>query len=131
MFSPLPSQLVLAHSLLPGHTENNMNATTATTYKIKWHPMTAYLFEPSAHSAVRNAHQARIDGDQHHPFVDSDNGHAVEDCDKTIPPGTQVVVRPRFPRVSTTFAKTGARLADRQQSLPGWHLSPFATPVGV
>ncbi|CAM9732424.1 unnamed protein product [Ectocarpus sp. 12 AP-2014] len=64
----------------------------------KWHPMTAYLFEPSAHSAVHNAHQARIDGDQRHPFVDSDNGHAVEDCDKTIPPGTQVVVRPRFPR---------------------------------
>lgn len=64
--------------------------------------MTAYLFEPSAHSAVRNAHQARIDGDQHHPFVDSDTGNAVEDCDKTIPPGTQVVVRPRFPRVSTT-----------------------------
>ncbi|CAM9320885.1 unnamed protein product, partial [Hapterophycus canaliculatus] len=64
----------------------------------KWHSMTAYIFEPSAHRAVRHAHQARINGDQHHPFASSDGENDVEDCDKAIPPGTHIVCRPRFPR---------------------------------
>ncbi|CAM9316764.1 unnamed protein product [Scytosiphon promiscuus] len=64
----------------------------------KWHPMTAYIFEPSAHRAVRHAHQARISGDQHHSFASSEADNTVEDCDKAIPPGTHIVCRPRFPR---------------------------------
>lgn len=61
--------------------------------------MTAYLFEPSAHQAVRHAHEDIINGNQHHAFVPSDETNSVEDSEKTIPLGTQVVIRPRFPRV--------------------------------
>eukprot|EP00903_Cladosiphon_okamuranus_P015237 g14083.t1 len=63
-----------------------------------WQPMTAYLFEPFAHRAVRHAHEDLLSGDQHHAFVPSDATNSVEDYGKTIPLGTQVVIRPRFPR---------------------------------
>ncbi len=66
---------------------------------MKWQAMTAYLFEPSAHQAVRHAHRACVNGDQSHAFVPSDEFDAVESCDKAIPAGTQVVVRPRFSQV--------------------------------
>lgn len=64
--------------------------------------MTAYLFEPSAHQAVRHAHEDFVNGDQHHAFVPSGE-NSVEDSEKTIPSGTQVVIRPRFPRVSQPY----------------------------
>lgn len=81
------------HRAATGKTPDNKRQT------IKWQAMTAYLFEPSAHQAVRHAHRACVNGDQSHAFVPSDEFHAVEDCDKAIPAGTQVVVRPRFPQV--------------------------------
>lgn len=76
------------------------HTTNYDKHNIQWQPMTAYLFEPSAHQAVRYAHEDLLNGHQHHAFVPSDETNPVEDCDKTIPSGTQVVVRPRFPRVS-------------------------------
>lgn len=63
----------------------------------QWHFITAYLFEPVASRAVRQAHQARVSGDRR-AFASDDT---VEDGDRAIPPGTEVIIRPRFPRVSS------------------------------
>lgn len=61
----------------------------------QWHSITAYLFEPSAYRTVRQAHHARLGGDRR-PFASENQ---VDDGDRAIPPGTDIVVRPRFSRV--------------------------------
>lgn len=69
----------------------------------QWHTITAYLYEPAAARAVRHEHTARSTV-SHDSNVSGARGSfsvedTVEDTDRAIPPGTEVVIRPRFPRV--------------------------------
>lgn len=110
-YLPLDKALTTLRTVSPhcGHERSWAGLDTQNTtgkQNIQWQPMTAYLFEPSAHQAVRHAHEDFLNGDQHHAFVPSDDTNCVEDCDKAIPSGTQVVVRPRFPRVSYRYLTT-------------------------
>lgn len=102
------------------------------TLRFQWQPLAAYLFEPSAHQAVRHAHEDLLNGDQHHAFVPSDAKSSVEDCDKTIPSGTQVVVRPRFPRVSFGRAtKLTTISALSFLGAPGTQPRLYGSPLGA
>ncbi|CAM9837068.1 unnamed protein product [Discosporangium mesarthrocarpum] len=58
----------------------------------QWHKFHTYMFEPLATSSIRKAHNAMLNGRAYN------HQEMVDDCDRAIPPGTEVVIRPSFPK---------------------------------